>query len=237
MHICRCTWPISKTAWRERRAHIRSIGQHFPLPDRPRHLDVGCALGSMLQEARAAGWEPVGVETPEFAARYAADHTGCPVHAGTLQNAAFPHESFDVVTLMDVIEHVQEPLGMMREIYRVLRPGGIVFIVTPNFGSIFVWLYGTKAYAVWPDDHVVYFQPSTMTKLLREAGFVRTITGSKDFYTENLKRLLGRKGAQADVGIKAAFGDKTRLGLVRGIANRVLMRVPLGDKLVSFAQK
>src|SRR6266404_3696291 len=103
----------------ERRAHIAAIKRYFRLPEHPRHLDVGCALGSMLQEAKAAGWNPVGVETSEFAARYAGENTGCPVHAGTLERAAFPSESFDVVTLMDVIEHVPEPLQLTREIYRI----------------------------------------------------------------------------------------------------------------------
>jgi 2-polyprenyl-3-methyl-5-hydroxy-6-metoxy-1,4-benzoquinol methylase len=131
----------------ERRAHIAAINRYFRLPGHPRHLDVGCALGSMLQEAKAAGWDPMGIETSEFAAKYAAEHTGCPVYAGTLQKAAFPSGSFDVVTLMDVIEHVPEPFELIGEIYRVLRPGGVVFIVTPNFASFFVWLYGPKS--IW----------------------------------------------------------------------------------------
>jgi 2-polyprenyl-3-methyl-5-hydroxy-6-metoxy-1,4-benzoquinol methylase len=221
----------------ERRAHIAAILRHFVLPVHPRLLDVGCAMGAMLEEAKAAGWDPVGVETSKFAANYAAEHTGCPVYAGTLEKAAFSSESFDVVTLMDVIEHVPQPSGLVEEIYRVLRPGGVVFIVTPNFASFFVWLYGSKAYGVWPDQHVVYFRPSTMAQLLRKAGFATVIAGSRDFYGDNLRRLLGRKGARAEAGIKAAFGATTRLGQVRQIANRVLMHVPLGDKLIAFAQK
>ena len=221
----------------ERRAHIAAIKRYFCLPERPRHLDVGCALGSMLQEAKAAGWDPVGIETSEFAAKYAAKDTGCPVYAGTLQESAFPSESFDVVTLMDVIEHVPEPAELMREIYRILRPGGVVFIVTPNFGSFFVWLYGPKADGIWPDQHVVYFQPSTITTLLRGVGFARTITGSKDFYAGNLRRLFRRSDAATDVGIKAAFAARTRLGKIRHVANRVFMHLPLGDKLIAFAQK
>jgi 2-polyprenyl-3-methyl-5-hydroxy-6-metoxy-1,4-benzoquinol methylase len=221
----------------ERRAHIIAIKQRFSLPARPRHLDVGCALGSMLQEARAAGWDSVGVETSEFAARYAAEHTGCQVYSGTLQSAGLPSESFDVVTLMDVIEHAPEPARLAREIHRILRPCGVLFIVTPNFDSFFVWLYGPKAYAVWPDQHVVYFQPSTMTRLLREVGFKRIITGSKDLYGENLRRLLRRNGAQAEIGIKAAFGTRTSLRKIRHLINQAFMHVTVGDKLIAFAQK
>jgi 2-polyprenyl-3-methyl-5-hydroxy-6-metoxy-1,4-benzoquinol methylase len=221
----------------ERRAHIAAIRRYFQLPVRPRLLDVGCALGFMLQEAKAAGWDSVGVETSEFAAHYAATHTGCPVHAGTLQKVAFPGDSFDVVTLMDVIEHVPDPLPLMTEIHRILRPGGVVFLVTPNFSSIFVRLYGPSAYGVWPDQHVVYFQPSTMKKLLRRAGFASVITGSKDFYPDNLRRLLRRKATPGEARIKSAFSAQTPLGGARKFANRILMLVPLGDKLIAFAQK
>jgi 2-polyprenyl-3-methyl-5-hydroxy-6-metoxy-1,4-benzoquinol methylase len=221
----------------ERRAHIKAISGYFQLPDHPRHLDVGCAMGSMLEEAKAAGWDPVGVETSEFAARYAAGQTGCPVYAGTLQKAAFPPESFDVVTLMDVIEHVPFPSDLVNEIHRVLRPNGVVFIVTPNFASLFVRLYGRTAYGVWPEQHVVYFQPSTIARLLRDVGFAKVITGTKDFYGDNLRRLLGRKKASASLEIKAAFGATTRLGNLRRLANRVLMHIPIGDKLVAFGQK
>ena len=221
----------------ERRAHIAAISRYFRLPVRPCLLDVGCALGFMLQEAKAAGWDPAGVETSEFAAHYAAEHAGCPVFAGTLQEAAFAADSFDVVTLMDVIEHVPDPPSLMTEIYRVLRPRGVVFLVTPNFSSFFVRLYGPRAYGVWPDQHVVYFQPSTMAKLLRRAGFASVITGSKDFYPDNLRRLLRRRATHGEPGIKAAFSAQAPLGRARQVANRILMHAPLGDKLIAFAQK
>jgi 2-polyprenyl-3-methyl-5-hydroxy-6-metoxy-1,4-benzoquinol methylase len=221
----------------ERRAHISAIRRYARLSDHPLHLDVGCATGSMLQEAKGAGWHSTGVETSEFAADYAAQHSGCPVYAGTLEKAAFRSESFDVVTLMDVIEHVPNPSALMEEIFRVLRPGGVLFVVTPNFASFFVWLYGPKAYGVWPEHHVVYFQPATMRKLLRKSGFTRIAVGSKDFYGDNLRRLLGRKGSQAQAEIKAAFGGHTFLSKIRQCANRIFTYVPVGDKLIALAQK
>lgn len=221
----------------ERRAHLAAIRDYFPLPAKPRLLDVGCALGFMLQEAKAAGWEPAGVETSEFAARYAAEQTGCPVTAGTLRDAAFLSESFDVVTLMDVIEHVPEPSDLIAEIHRILRPGGVLFLITPNFASFFVWLYGLQAYGVWPDQHVVYFRPSTIARLLHQAGFKKVFTGSKDFYPDNLRRLLGRKQASAGENLKATFGVTAPLGRLRRFANRIFMHFPIGDKLLAFAQK
>jgi SAM-dependent methyltransferase len=221
----------------ERRAYLAAIARRFHMPPRPRLLDVGCALGFMLQEAAAAGWEASGVETSEFAAHYAAEHSGCVVSVGTLENAALACESFDVVTLMDVVEHVADPHKLISEIYRILRPGGVLLIVTPNFGSLFVQLYGLRAYGVWPDQHVVYFQPSTITRLLKNVGFKRINTGSKDFYAENLRRLLRRDCGAGWPNIKARFSPQSSLGKMRALVNHFLMLVPVGDKLIAYAQK
>lgn len=221
----------------ERRSYLSAIRRRFDVSAHPRLLDVGCALGFMLHEARAAGWDATGVETSEFAAKYATERTGCTVHTGTVEDAALPPGFFDVVTLMDVIEHVAEPRTLLSEIYRILTPGGVLFIVTPNFGSLFVRLYGLRAYGVWPDQHVIYFQPSTMARMLRDVGFKRVITGSKDFYSENLRRLLRRDGGAESRNIKAAFSPQRSLGKVRKLINHLLMLVPVGDKLIAFAQK
>lgn len=221
----------------ERRAYLVDFQKHFSLPHRPRLLDVGCALGFMLQEAISAGWEAWGVETSKFAAEYASAHTGCTVNAGTLENAAFPSESFEVVTLMDVIEHVAEPRPLLSEIYRILRPGGGLFIVTPNFGSLFVRLYGLRAYGIWPDQHVVYFQPSTISRVLNAVGFRKVVAGTKDFYAENVKTLVRGEEKVASANIKSAFSSHRLLGRIRQLANALLMRIPVGDKLIVFAQK
>jgi 2-polyprenyl-3-methyl-5-hydroxy-6-metoxy-1,4-benzoquinol methylase len=210
------------------------IQGYSALPLRPRLLDVGCALGFMLGEAKAAGWDPTGLETSPFAAEYAAQQTNCPVISGTLQQANFESGCFDVVTLMDVIEHVAEPRGLMSEIYRILRPGGVLFVITPNFGSLFIKLYGPLAYGVGTEEHVTYFQPSTISHLLRQANFRQVITGSKDLYAANLGRLLG---LNRDANIKGAFGNRPSLNKLRGIANRLLMHVKVGDKLIALARK
>src|SRR5262249_48215590 len=141
----------------ERKWHLEYISRNFRLPAVPKLLDVGCALGFMLDEATQAGWDAQGVESSQFAGQYARERTGCNGFAGTLQDAKFPDGSFDVLTLMDVIEHVPEPAQLLGEVFRVLRPGGVIYIVTPNFNSLFVRLYGLGAYGIWPDQHIMYF--------------------------------------------------------------------------------
>lgn len=233
--------PLHRNNWQnsvaERRAHLAMIGRFTSLPSHPRLLDVGCALGLMLREAKSAGWEATGVETSQFAADYAAEQTGCPVYCGTLQQAHFDADSFDVITLMDVIEHVPEPCELINEAYRVLCPGGVIFLVTPNFGSLFVRLLGARAYGIGPDEHVTCLQPSTMTRLLQKCGFTRTVTTTKDFYADNIRQLLGRSDKRTPADLKAAFGNSASLGALRKAANRILKHVPLGDKLIAMGVK
>ena len=233
--------PLHQANWEnslvERRVHLELIRRYSSLPSQPRLLDVGCALGFMLQETKAAGWEAIGVETSAFAARYAKQNTGCTVHAGTLQQAGFESESFDVITLMDVIEHVPDPCALLSEVNRLLRRGGTLFLVTPNFGSFFVWLYGPKAYGIGPEEHVTYFQPGTMKRALQKTGFREIVVGSKDFYADNVKRLLRKNSNHTQAAIKTAFGASTSLSQLRRLANRLLMHIRFGDKLIALAKK
>jgi 2-polyprenyl-3-methyl-5-hydroxy-6-metoxy-1,4-benzoquinol methylase len=221
----------------ERRDHLALIRRYVSVAGRPRLLDVGCALGLMLRVATDDGWEAVGVETSEFAAQYATRETGCIVYTGTLQEACFEGNSFDAVTLMDVIEHVPEPRALLAEVNRILRPGGVVFLVTPNFGSLFVRLYKEKAYGIGPEEHVIYFQPKTLKNLLHASGFSNVLTGTKDVYADNLRRLFPTRAKRKSTAIKAAIGSNSSLGRLRTLANRVLMHLPIGDKLIAIGVK
>ena len=222
----------------ERRAHLRMISSYADLPANPALLDLGCALGFMLKEAKAAGWKATGVETSEFAARYAADFSGCLVHQGTVQDGGFRSESFDVITMMDVIEHVVDLRSLMSDIHRLLRPGGVLFLITPNFNSLFVKLYGSQAYGIGPDEHANYFQPSTMRRLLRDSGFRNIDIRTKDLYAANLARLSGRTAAGEQCGsIKSAFSKQSRFGFLRRLGNYVFAHIHIGDKLIALARK
>lgn len=92
-----------------------------------RWLDVGCFNGNLLLTARDRGWQPFGTEISAPAAEYARQQ-GIEVFEGTLTDAHFPDDYFDVVTMMDVIEHLDQPLTYLREVQRILRPGGGVFL-------------------------------------------------------------------------------------------------------------
>ena len=147
------------------------------LRPRGRLLDVGTHCGFFLRMARGMGWELEGVE-PSPAAELAQEFFGLRVHRGHLEELALPAERFDIVTLIDVIEHLDRPLPLLREAHRVLKPDGLVFIKTPNARyNLFkdrlirrtlklkrVEIFDAK-------EHVVQYTRETLGWVLDQAGF------------------------------------------------------------------
>src|SRR5208283_4697550 len=96
----------------------------------------GCGDGRFLALMRDAGWDVYGIEPDPVAAKVAQRELGTSVTVGALEDAGFPDEAFDAVTLSHVIEHVHDPVALLAECRRVLKPDGSVVIVTPNIRSL-----------------------------------------------------------------------------------------------------
>ena len=135
-----------------------------------RLLDVGCACGFLLEAAARRGFQPVGVELSEWAVAYARREFGAEVHRGTLADQDFANASFDVVVMADVIEHLPDPVSELRRVYDLLRPGGLILILTPDIGSLAARLAGRHWWALL-DDHHCYFSAATIALLLRNCNF------------------------------------------------------------------
>jgi SAM-dependent methyltransferase len=138
-----------------------------------RLLDVGCSSGALLLSAKRDGIKAEGVE-PAVKAAESARAAGLAVFSGTLQDAGYPAERFQAVTMMEVIEHLPRPVDVVREIWNVLAPGGILAIGTGNADSWTVSVMRER----WDyfhvgryGGHISFFTPRSLERLADRCGF------------------------------------------------------------------
>ena len=136
-----------------------------------RLLEIGCGEGDFLCEAEAAGYKVLGVEYAEAACKTANSRLQAgEVLQGELADAKLPDSHFDVCVLNDVIEHVRDPLAFLREVRRVLRPGGALFIATPCLDSWSARMMKER-WMEWKPEHLTYFNKENIQTALLKAGF------------------------------------------------------------------
>ncbi|NWG09603.1 MAG: class I SAM-dependent methyltransferase [Nitrososphaerales archaeon] len=181
----------SHRAWHQKRVKQRMAFIHFrkraeeieKLMRVGRILDVGCSTGLFLDIMKARGWCPYGLEPNQKASKYAREF-GLNVSTQTLKEANLPSAFFDVITLWEVIEHFVSPISALLKIKHALREGGIVGISTPNMNGLVN--KALKEHSRHFDvQHVNYFTPKTLGKLMNKTGFevVKMRTEKLDFAT------------------------------------------------------
>jgi SAM-dependent methyltransferase len=135
-----------------------------------RVLDVGCGDGRRLAQLRALGWDVYGQDLDEKAASYARTFA-VPVFCGPLDQAGFRDMEFDAVIMNHVIEHVHDPVALLRESKRVLKPGGKLVATTPNAKGWGHARFGACWYGLDPPRHLLLFTPQTLAQIARTSGF------------------------------------------------------------------
>jgi SAM-dependent methyltransferase len=201
---------------------LRELG-----PSRPGEalLDVGCATGFLLEAARDLGYEPHGVEVSAFAAAESERAFPGRVFQGTLEEARFPEGRFGVVVLSDLLEHVRGPLPFLREVRRVLRPGGRLLIVTPDLGSLSARVMGRRWFHR-KAEHLYYFTRESLGGLVGRAG-LRPLRASGVRKALSLAYLESQLRAYPKPVLTAALQSLVRL-LPRAAARRPLW-LPTGE--------
>ena len=127
----------------------------------PRFLDVGCSTGFVVEAAKAAGWEAIGIDLNPSAIEYGQSR-GLDLRTVALESAGFAPGSFDAVALFDVVEHLLDPGRTVQAAVNLLAPGGILFLYVPNYDSASRLLMGANAHFIWPTHHLNYYTPSTI---------------------------------------------------------------------------
>ena len=145
------------------------LNQTFP--ERGKLLEIGSGFGYLLTEFKKEGWNVFGIEPDRFACRYAKEKLGVDCISDLVGNAGIPDESYDVVIMNHVIEHLDNPLGTLREINRVLKPSGRLVLETPRYDTLMFRLLGRRERSINCIGHIYFFTTRTLKNLYEAAGF------------------------------------------------------------------
>jgi SAM-dependent methyltransferase len=208
-----------------------------------RWLDVGCGAGALLRAVEQRGWVAVGTEVAPAAAE-SVRRDGFEVHLDTLDEAALAEASFDVVSIVEVVEHVSDADALLRGACRLLRPGGALYLTTPHARGLSARTLGTGWSAVAPPEHLQLFSTRGVAALVQRAGLrVKEIHA----HAVNPRELLARIGKPDSGAVcdRVASGYRLNESLHRHragvatktLANAALDALKLGDTLKVTAER
>ena len=205
-----------------------------PCPRPGRVLDIGCGNGKTLDRFSAEGWRTSGVElNPSIAER--ARQRGHDVFCGELAGAKFPEAHFEAVIIEHTLEHVGSPVALIREVHRILQPGGYFKIVVPNFGGLLARTFGQDWYMLDVPRHLYQFTPRTLRRLLESNGFIVDLlrTHSRPAHVvHSLEYAMARRQG-------AKLGPSAARELLERVARplcRSLDLLRIGDELIVCAR-
>jgi SAM-dependent methyltransferase len=157
---------IQVTDYAKTRAFLNQL-----YPNRGKLLEVGSSFGFLLAEFRKDGWDVMGIEPYGAGCRFTGESHGIKVIHGVLEEADIADNTFDVVLLNHVIEHMDNPLGTLREINRVLKLNGHFVVETPRYDTLMYKLLGRRERSLSCNGHIYFFTTETLKKLYEAAGF------------------------------------------------------------------
>jgi SAM-dependent methyltransferase len=172
-------YPPTLSRWHEKALAavvVPLLGRGFdsfttlPYQGQGRMLDFGCGSGWYAQRMREQGWTVTGLDFSEHAARQVMRRYGIPVLVGTLPHPAVAPESFDLITMGCVLEHVHRPHEVIAAAAQALAPGGTLVIAVPNLDS---WGFRYFGQDWWPLElprHLLHFTPATLRRLVEGHG-------------------------------------------------------------------
>lgn len=184
---------------------------HYLPPGYPgaRLLEIGCSYGAFLDQARNKGWEVYGVEIAEEPVKYGREFLGLNIYHGTLENACFPDDYFDLTTGWMVLEHLSDPLITLKEVWRITKAGGQVAFSIPNIGSWEFKLFGPNWFALEVPRHFSHFNVNSIKQLFTRCG----LKLENIYYQRNISNIP----ASMALTIEKHYGQNMLSGFLRNI--------------------
>lgn len=153
-----------------RKADLAYIAEAVNARAPGRVVDIGCGLGELLEQIDPRH-ERIGLDPSEKAVETAAERSGAVTVRGVLEPGRFEPASCDTIIAHHVIEHVDDPVALVRLVHEALRPGGLFVVGTPNFASAAARLFGERFRLLHDPTHVSLFTDDSLMRLLRDSGF------------------------------------------------------------------
>ena len=202
-----------------------------------RWLDLGFGEGALLSIAERHGWTCFGTEVSPHALDFGRSH-GWAVTSDSARDPRFSTGSFDVVTMIEVLEHLADPRAFVQNALSWLRPGGLLYLTTPNARSLNRWVLGAEWSVVCPPEHLALWTARGIRALLQDAGFGRIGIRTEGLNPAEIVARL-RPGAdpravhrqEAGVALSQAFSRSGPRRAVKKAANLLLDLMGVGDTL------
>jgi len=227
-------WYVGRRAILESFLERIIANRQSPIANR-RILDVGCGTGGNLEMLEKFG-AAEGVDVSDDALEFC-QSKGLTVHKGLAEKLPFADETFDVVTALDVVEHLDDDIAGLSEMHRVLKIGGVTLIFVPAF----MWLWGVQ------DDvsnHRIRYTKKQITERLRKSGFEieRATYANITFFAP----ILGGRTLMRITGIKPESENNVNISALNGVFGKIFgaekfwlknFSFPFGVSIVMVARK
>ncbi len=170
-----------------------------------RVLEVGCSAGHFLYAIKGFVKECVGIEFNENDARFVNQELGIKVHTSPIEETGLPEQHFDLIAVLQVLEHMEDPLGFLGTVSRYLKRGGYLCVEVPNVDEALLTVYDVPGYRTfyYKPPHIFYYSPKTLRMLLEKAGFRGEMKSVQRYNFVNHMNwvLTGKPQKRADVAM------------------------------------
>lgn len=182
-----------------------------------RLLDIGCSTGAFMKTAQDAGWDAEGVEIGRSSSAYAGKELGLNVHNTSLDRFEVPGGAYDLVSMLEVIEHLRSPSRAIGRAGHWLKEKGLLIVSTPNFDSLYRRIFGAGWWVInCEDEHITFFNPGTLRSILVKNGFDVVHEQIRSIDIAGMFRALSWRnssatGSAGEAGYYASREGKSRL--------------------------